>query len=285
MQRIATTTTLDFVELPAAELLGGGGHPALRDALAEMSTERRGGVVLRGALPRDTIARAMARLSAPDGPVPPNRSPQFAGHTYGAPLVSTGADLSPYFRATEGLQAGLDAAFGMDLVAHHQRIFGAMSGGRPVGVPDKAGRRYAAMTLRVLGHGGRLPMHCGNETHSWPSMAHLRTRIDPTDQLSFFTLLHAADSGGELLIYDYKHRWPGERPPGEAPIDMAGEEVPAAVVARGVLPAGLRPGDMIVFDGGRIFHRVVPVQGDTPRWTLGGFMALSADRDGVLFWS
>ncbi len=286
MKPISTPTSLRFFEIDAQDLLrsSAADTPPLHDALNEMSVERCSGVIIRNALPADVIAQAKQALSD-NGRLPRFGSPQFAGHSFGFPLVSTGADLTPYFAATVGLQAGFDAAFQRDMVAHHCALFGAMAGGRPVGVPAFRGQSYAAMTVRVLRHTGRLPVHCGNETQEWPSMAHLRTLLDPRDQLSYFTLLQKADAGGELIIYDYRFRRPEERVRGEVPIDMRGEEVPAALEARGTLTADLGEGDMIVFDGGRIFHRVVPVEGETPRWTLGGFMALSANGERVYFWS
>ena len=44
-------------------------------------------------------------------------------------------------------------------------------------------------------------------------------------------------------------------------------------------------GDLLVFDAGRHFHRVTPVMGARPRWTLGGFVALSRDGSCFFVWN
>ena len=45
------------------------------------------------------------------------------------------------------------------------------------------------------------------------------------------------------------------------------------------------PGDMIVFAGGQIWHKVEFVQGSRPRFTIGGFMSRSKDDKTLYFWS
>jgi hypothetical protein len=53
----------------------------------------------------------------------------------------------------------------------------------------------------------------------------------------------------------------------------------------GTTPIRLAPGDMILFTGGRIWHRVEPVEGESERVTIGGFVALAQDGERVYFWS
>ncbi|MFT6708882.1 MAG: hypothetical protein ACJATF_003746, partial [Flavobacteriales bacterium] len=44
-------------------------------------------------------------------------------------------------------------------------------------------------------------------------------------------------------------------------------------------------GDMFVFSGGRIWHRVEHVKGKTTRITLGGFIGKSKIDEGYKFWA
>ena len=44
-------------------------------------------------------------------------------------------------------------------------------------------------------------------------------------------------------------------------------------------------GDLIIFDAGRIWHRVSEVQGTTPRLTIGGFICFSQDDHTVYYFS
>ena len=46
----------------------------------------------------------------------------------------------------------------------------------------------------------------------------------------------------------------------------------------------LEKGDLLLFDGGRIWHQVRPVLGQTNRVTIGGFTALSKNHRKVFYW-
>lgn len=287
MKPVPTPNSLALVELSAEALLRApdGHHPELHDAIADMYAERLSGIILRNALPHDVIARGIARLAGPESPLPRTEIPPIAASSFGQLLVNTPDDFEGYLRAADGLQAGLDRAFGCDLIAHHEAIFRALSGGRAVSVPARDGVPYAALTVRIFDKGSHMPPHCGNDSHGWPAMQHLAGCIDTTDQLSFYTLLQAPDEGGEFVLYDHKHPPPGQRDPEAPVIDMDGGGIPEEVLARGVLDTDLRVGDMLLFDGGRIFHQALPVTGDVARWTLGGFLGLRADHGAVYYWS
>jgi len=45
------------------------------------------------------------------------------------------------------------------------------------------------------------------------------------------------------------------------------------------------PGDLLVFDGGRYYHRVSPGAGAHPRRTIGGFLAFAKDGRSLRYWS
>ena len=46
-----------------------------------------------------------------------------------------------------------------------------------------------------------------------------------------------------------------------------------------------RAGDLLFFDGGRIWHLVSAVRGQRVRITLGGFAAFSLDDRSIVYWS
>jgi hypothetical protein len=46
-----------------------------------------------------------------------------------------------------------------------------------------------------------------------------------------------------------------------------------------------RAGDLLVFDGGRYFHRVAKVKGSRIRYTIGGFMMFDQPGETLLYWS
>jgi hypothetical protein len=46
----------------------------------------------------------------------------------------------------------------------------------------------------------------------------------------------------------------------------------------------LAPGDLVIVDSGRHYHRVTPVEGTTTRWTACSFMSHALDRRAVYCW-
>ena len=47
----------------------------------------------------------------------------------------------------------------------------------------------------------------------------------------------------------------------------------------------MRAGDMVIFDSGRHVHRVTPVEGIDPRYTLGGFLTVDHQSTEIANWS
>lgn len=276
MHLIPTDTSLRFYEIDADKL------DAIPDAIADIMAKRYTGFIIKGWLTPEECAHGIDRLRSDETPIPRMSNPHFAGWSHGPGVVNARDGMDPYLTKAAGLREGFASAFGFDVVQRFTDLFSKLSGGRQVQtVSATDGRPYSPVTARALSHTGGLPIHCGNETHSWPSMKHISTFIDTTDQLSFFVTLQPPDAGGEMVVYDVQHTVPSD------PVmsTMSGPEVSPEIEARGFL--NLRPGvgDVILFDGGRYFHRVVAVNGEKQRWTMGGFMAKDATQPTVWYWS
>ena len=89
-----------------------------------------------------------------------------------------------------------------------------------------------------------------------PCHEQLRAISDATTQLSWYVVLALPDSGGELAIYLDEDTTVHHRP---------------------------QIGDLLLFDGGRYEHEVLPSAGAT-RITLGGFARRSLAADRLYFW-
>ena len=46
-----------------------------------------------------------------------------------------------------------------------------------------------------------------------------------------------------------------------------------------------KPGELLIFNGGHIWHKVEDIKGKSDRITVGGFMDMSADKTKWLFWT
>lgn len=110
--------------------------------------------------------------------------------------------------------------------------------------------------------------------------------ITKDGQLSYFVMLRYPEKGGELTIYDLlwddiKEKDIFEQ--NEYVIDANGDKV----YLEGVSKFNVRPepGDVLVFSGGPIWHRVEDIKGELPRITFGGFINFTPDDTGFYHWS
>lgn len=135
---------------------------------------------------------------------------------------------------------------------------------------------------------GALFVHCGNlfQQQSKFYYSQLENDIDMNDQLSFFFNLQNSEVGGELTIYNML--WKdvvGKASPeeNECVIDKNGKTIYLKDVEQFTVKP--QPGDILVFAGGPIWHRVEDIKGNTPRITYGGFVNFSNDGKELFYWS
>jgi hypothetical protein len=108
--------------------------------------------------------------------------------------------------------------------------------------------------------------------------------------LSYFVTLSVPDGGGELIVYALE--WDDTAPYAPSTTTTAPPSVYDSSHFNFMLmerfektPFRPGPGDLLIFDGGRYYHRVSQTQGDRPRRTIGGFLAFSKARDLIYYWS
>jgi hypothetical protein len=278
MNEVAQRPTFEIREIPAAELARHAG------CLAEIWRGALDGVVVRGLFPAEQMRAVEERLARRDPPffVFPAAEPRFLRdkHLYGMTLVVSDRRRDEYFDVAESFRRDCRTLFleGADFEGLMREIFVALSGGWPAELPcDPRGRAYTPATIRILPEGSQIELHCDNNLAQHPSYDHLRSLAGIDDQLSYFVTLSAPDSGGELILYG--RQWQGEEGAHEyGQSDDLVEDRPALAVH-------LDPGDLVLFAGGRIYHRVSPVRGPRPRRTIGGFLASSLQDQRIYFWS
>jgi hypothetical protein len=150
-------------------------------------------------------------------------------------------------------------------------------------------REVALGTFRLFyPNMGGLHVHCGNlfQAQSMFYYSLVKNDIDMNDQLSYFVVLQQSEKGGELTIYDMlwdnvKRKESPEN--NEYVIDDSNNSIYVKdLKSFAVKP---KPGDILVFSGGPIWHRVEDIKGISPRITFGGFLNFSKDDKELFYWS
>lgn len=254
------------------------------DALHEMCAGRLGGLVIANVYDPTEMARVVERLEKGDARFPRTSFPErFKAHFFGRCLDGADPKLDEYLRDAALFREETLSVFegSTPFERRMEEVFGALSGGRTVEVPRyEDGRAYTSATIRVLLEGGQIGTHCGNEASTRPAYTHLNGLIDRGDQISFFLTLQHPVGGGRLIVYSLKwsdidaSRIVGGRSQVE---DLLSDAQWMAVATHA--------GDLLIFDGGRYFHRVEKVVGPRIRYTIGGFMMFDRAGGSIYYWS
>ena len=266
------------------------------DTLKAILEKRLDGIIVRNVLTQETIQAVIARLE--DDPEERRKFPMFkalddAPYTVGQAIVSAQLDLVDYFHDAVTQQARLAQLFAgqQDYERRIADVFSALAGGLPAEVahaPD--GKTFTPSTVRVLTEGHEMGVHVGNGFARLPQARYLSGLIDMTDQISFFIPLSVPKAGGELVVYgveysDMSALMPQVTSAEVSNVWLEGTDVFKAFQALDSTAFVPQPGDMLIFDGGRYFHRISKVEGNAPRRTIGGFVGFSQDHDRLYYWS
>lgn len=254
------------------------------DALRDMYAGKLGGLVIRGVYSKEDMARITATLGKGEVDYPRTSfPPRFNAHFYGRCLDGSDPQLGEYLTDAARFRAETLSVFQgtVPFEERMEQVFRALAGSRDVRVPRFGdGRAYTPATIRIILEGGQIGSHCGNEASTRPAYTHLNSLIDRGDQISYFLTLQEPVAGGELIVYSLKwsdidaSRIVG----GRSQVDDLLREAEWMAVA----PTA---GDLLIFDGGRYFHRVDIVKEPRVRWTIGGFMMFDTAGDTVYYWS
>ena len=258
--------------------------------LSELLDASQTAVIVRQAMPEGLVKTAVSGLSAPENTslwTFPNR-----GMT-GGEIRTIGAAATPTFTAFRGPDAetyeasalqhkeNVSQIFGAnDPAPHIENIFAAMLPHGEVGPPAFSQKaRWLPFNLRALDPGQQIYSHHDNH-YGLSIYDALPERFDRTHLLSWFITLQAPESGGELVIYGL---WGSDPDPPMLPTRFLDTDVLERDYRRCSIP--MRAGDMVIFDSGRHVHRVTPVDGIAPRYTLGGFLTVDHQRTEIAYWS
>jgi hypothetical protein len=263
------------------------------NAIEQMYEDTLDVLVIRKALPVAPLADAGERLDRdgndPGWARPNQRMPIEDIQILGTDTPATptyrepgGASLEAYLDSADRHQTGARDVFnGFDARAAIEAALGRVAGGRPVELSRASdGRTYVPFTVRRLVDGKQIGLHHDNH-YPLPLYNDLRPRVDTRTLVSYVATLRSPQRGGELCVYAVTPDTPDPpKMPNGFSWDLAAVEqrFDSATFTTDV-------GDLFLLASGRCLHRIAPIAGPRARVTMGGFLALSRERDRVFYWS
>ena len=271
------------------------------DAVKDIYDKKYTGIIIRNVCSQEEVAKMKTAIEAID---PDITIPTGVGHSYPrhfSQLVKPDDDFSQerdnikaYFSECEHLPETFKKLTGMDFTQRLQSILEKVAGGRSVQVPkgfDGEGR-YPSGSIRVNYPGqGFIMIHCGNYfQQEFPVFyKHLSTEVNFKDQLSYFLTVNPAEIGGELTLFDVLWE-PGQTKESarhDNEIFLANGKTLDSSLTSPLKRMKVKPeaGDLLIFSGGPIWHKVELVEGTQNRITMGGFLAFSEDEKTLKYWT
>ena len=262
----------------------------LSNAIEDLYDQRLDVAVVRRAWHDSQLASVAASLdreernpgwNRPNAAMPPEDIQVLgtaATPTYSTP---TGPTLNRYLEDADWYERAplFDGAF--DPTAAVASGLARHAGGRPTELlRTPGGERFSPFTVRRLTAGKGIGLHHDLHT-SLEMFKEVAPGLDRRTLVSWVFTLQGPEAGGELVVYNCPPDV--DNPPKMAngfAWDLAGVEQ-----RFGSVKVPTDTGDLFLFASARLLHRVAPIVGPRARFTLGGFLALDARRERVLFWS
>lgn len=185
------------------------------------------------------------------------------GHTL--PRSCVGANKDAYLASLAARPAAASAAleqvFAAPLVAWLEQQFGLPL--QPLALTQ--GPILPCWALRVMAEGQGIEPHCEqvwNPLNLVECGSLLPVAFEPAFQLSYLYILEAPAQGGELELFDRQ--------------GPATTHSTIRLHTTAVIPP--RPGELLLFNAGRHWHRIRPSHGPGRRVVLGGFVRLNSSH-------
>ena len=271
------------------------------DFIQQLFNTEIDGVFIRGVFSKEEIDKVKTKLNSIDK----SSIDQMGAHILEGfvipkafPVVvmeqrETGesGSLDAYFLGCEKLVTEGASLFGIDLSGKIQSVLSSISRSPLSIVRGMNGvGNYPFGTIRAFVPGpGNISVHCGNYFQkAFPEFyEELEKSVEVKNQLSYTIKLQNEDEGGDLTLYDLF--WSETQTKADAAenkiITDGDRRIDIDDLSLSRISLNYNEGDMFVFAGGRIWHRVESVKGETTRMTIGGFIGKSKGTKEYKYWA
>lgn len=279
----------NFIEIDAQELAN---YP---NGIHDVLTRKIDGFVIRNVVSKEEAAGIISAFEALPDAYKEDVYDRLLTFPRVFAKIKTGDNWKPQLKIEqlewERLFKEIPSLFPFDYTARIGEVLSKMSGNFPVEIAkglDDEGIYCPTSIRKLFAKKGTMDLHCGRFFHDiLPDFyTHLKEISDIKNQMSYFVALQAAESGGELTLYDMQWKDAESTIKGSGDI-LQGKDGKTYDVTdeKQVKREQLKPGvgDMVLFAGSSIWHRVE--RGSTTRVTMGGFISKATGKDSFYYWS
>ena len=206
--------------------------------------------------------------------------PVIYGESLGLSIMEAKNDLKEYFQKAYNFRLQLNQIFADEFETRIFDVFNNLHSLKNIKLLDRKNHDIcipAQIRIVYPGKGG-LKAHTDNEVfEKYQVYKHFNEIQKDVDILSYFIVIDKPEKGGELVLYDLLRE--------QTTLSMKQDFYSCQ---RDNFLDNLRKqyinpdiGDMVIFNGGRIWHKVADFDGDKNRITVGGFLLSSQDNQTI----
>jgi hypothetical protein len=275
--------------------LAQGLPPSLRHTISDLRQLKTDAVVLKKFLQAEEIATLLHRLQTTAkldfSTLSQSMTYPFSFATLYRQSPAFAAELYSYFEQCHTFAQNAPALLGVDLQQKFTTLLTELNDGQAAQVlqldPTAA---YLPFTVRlIVPQKNHINLHADNLFHHLAPefYAPLKQVAEVHNQLSFFVVLQQPEQGGELSLFNAVHDVAKDFNIEQQTILLDNGESLHAQNPEEVFrqQLNLEAGDLVVFAGGQLYHRIEEVYGAQLRITLGGFLGYAQSGGGVYYWS
>jgi hypothetical protein len=205
------------------------------------------------------------------------------GKVLGYVAHDSGEKMEGYTEKAAEFKKDVASLFGFDFYARFEKLVNKLSVNKPVVPAESPNHKpYLGFNIKFMNPNyGGLIEHVGLAFYNlFPSLKYLESQIDTSGQISYFTILQHPEEGGELVLFDLRFGKEGMKY-----TTFADEELLQMVRQKASYKVKPKPGDILLFNGGQIWHRIAEIKGNRDRVTIANFISLSKDHSKFFYWS
>lgn len=248
---------------------------ALKDykySLEDIYEGKTDGIVIKNVLSKAEVERILQSVKSLKEDIYTIRF----GNTYGHTLSDSNDEA--YFKLASHFVPKLRALMGNEVFERINSCFEILSKNKKAAIAQHAnGQDFLPATIRMLQPGkGGLPIHCEKATTTDidPISKGVKAAFHSANIISYFIVLQNTEKGGSLIIFDDNTYEVGK-----------GLKSVKQLLFKPGQKIKPEPGDMLIFNGGSIWHKVEDIKGKSERITYAGFLDMSADLSKWIYWS
>lgn len=195
--------------------------------------------------------------------------------------------IDDYYAHGENYNQSFNQNFRFDLEKHVQDVINALSDAKVSRTDSRNGSAPFGQFRDLYSGKSGMPLHCGRVFQDFYSAFYesLDSNVAFKEQISYFIMLQKTEKGGELVLIDKLWEDGQKMKPFDEMINKDGSILninDSNVTKTTFNPL---PGDMIIFRGSNIWHKVNDILGESNRITFGGFMSFIENKNEICLWS